>query len=265
MSPRPIHPTPRLWWLAWMGLGLIHPGSAVAQSTFVGQVVDTTGAPMAGVGVIVEGTALRSTTRTNGRFQIDSVPAGRHRILFRQIGFRAEAVWLQFTTHDTTTVSVVLGQDPFVLPEVTTTGERRETRTPKMARFEGRRDAGTGGHFIGDEILREREHSLLSDVLRRIPGVQLVLIPGGGRAARSSRSSISLQTQCFMRVFVDGIRVWDPGSRARLGTTNLYNIDNHPVQQLQGIEVYSGSASTPADLGGGTSECGTIVLWTRDR
>lgn len=258
MSRRSIHPTSGLWWLAWMGLGLIHPGWVAAQSTFAGQVTDTTGSPMAGVGVIVEGTALQTTTRTNGRFRIDSVPAGRHRILFRQIGFRAEAVWLQFTANDTTTVSVVLGREPFVLPEVTTTGERRETRSPKMARFEGRRDAGTGGHFIGDEILREREHSLLSDVLRRIPGVQLVLIPGG-RAARSSRSSISITFQCFMRVYLDGVRVWNPG------TPDPYNIDNHPVQQLQGIEVYSGSASTPADLGGTGSECGTIVLWTRDR
>jgi hypothetical protein len=62
-----------------------------------------------------------------------------------------------------------------------------------------------------------------------------------------------------MAVYLDGIRVWSPGR----GASTPYDINQHSLVSLEGVEVYTG-ADAPAEFAGTGSQCGVVVLWTRE-
>lgn len=59
--------------------------------------------------------------------------------------------------------------------------------------------------------------------------------------------------------------VWLDGVQLSGGTRRItQDINEFQISQLEGVEVYSGSGDTPAELmGAGTGSCGTVALWTR--
>src|SRR5687768_14001945 len=80
----------------WLGLGLLlacglaAPVTAQRQlHTVRGLVKDTEGAAVAGVEIILESPRRTTTTGSDGRFVLDSVPEGTRRLLARRIGYLA--------------------------------------------------------------------------------------------------------------------------------------------------------------------------------
>jgi hypothetical protein len=67
----------------------------------------------------------------------------------------------------------------------------------------------------------------------------------------SSRSLFS----CPVMYYVDGIR--QPPSSG-------FAIDLLPPQDIEGIEVYLGSSSTPGLFRYHGARCGVVAIWTRD-
>jgi hypothetical protein len=53
------------------------------------------------------------------------------------------------------------------------------------------------------------------------------------------------------RVFVDGAAMPQP-----------FNINSVAIQEIRGIEIYAGPATTPPELRSVKSICGTIAIWT---
>ena len=135
------------------------------------------------------------------------------------------------------------------------------------------------GKFIDSTELRRREHSRVSDVLRGIPGLNLVKFrpcPRGSylcepeefRAA-SGRGEVSLgrmyrdpeDAYCWMSVILDGSYLYRSGS-GRSGRPPDFGKDFR-VADLESIEVYRSSAELPPEFGGTSGACGTVVLWSR--
>ncbi len=122
---------------------------------------------------------------------------------------------------------------------------------------------------VGDSLLRTREHSLLSDILRRVPGVTMEYLgDGGGYGVLMSRANTAGRIapgagRCYAQVYLDGIRIYAPGHLT--GDKRGFSIDQFMVADVQAIEIYKGAASTPPRFNGTRSGCGTIVLWTRER
>ena len=88
-----------------------------------GQVTDRakgTGVPAANV--IVEGTRLAATTDEEGRFTIDSVPAGDRRLLVRRIGYLAQTVPLAVKEESGATATVALAPSSAELNMAVVTG-----------------------------------------------------------------------------------------------------------------------------------------------
>lgn len=153
---------------------------------------------------------------------------------------------------------------PQVLPEVEVRAGS-ERAVGRMAGFEERRQTSLG-RFFDREFLVLQEHSTVGLILDRIPRVRMVFAGNQAAAANSLRSSLAEQRYrppwppaCYMAVYLDGIRVWSPGS----GFPSPYDLNQHSVASLEGIEVYTG-ADTPTQFSGTGAECGTIVLWTRE-
>src|SRR6058998_544970 len=71
-------------------LTLTSSRAAAAQTgTITGCVVDSTGAGIPGATIRVEGTMLHATTDEKGRFELQGVPAGVHRLRVLLLGYRA--------------------------------------------------------------------------------------------------------------------------------------------------------------------------------
>lgn len=171
------------------------------------------------------------------------------------------------------------------LGEVTVT-EKAEVISTRLAGFERRRllKPGSVTFFTGDEITK-RGTIRLSDALRRAHGVTIVDSENGDKLVASSRTQLPSGGGFLVR----GVAKRQPGSSSPNGggassTGGLapcvmpiavdghlkeksFAIDEIPVTDVHGIEVYPGSASLPAEFGSIKPDgwCGLVMIWTRAR
>lgn len=119
---------------------LILPLDATAQqqrAAFVGSVRDAeTNAPLPYAHVFIAGSTIGTATDVEGRFRLDNVPLGAHRLYVSMLGY--EPVTLDTLVRRPTTDTLTLRLEPTVLPagEVTVTAERDEKWYERLQKFE---------------------------------------------------------------------------------------------------------------------------------
>src|SRR4029077_14120180 len=103
---------------------------------------------------------------------------------------------------------------PVQLDSMRVTAPERKYISPALRGFEERRKMGFG-YFIGDSALRRRDGDRLSDVIRQIPGINLVSFRAAYYAGSQRVSGITPSVVaepwlrqgakgCWATVFVDG-------------------------------------------------------------
>lgn len=223
------------------------PAPLAAQAVFTGRITDSTKAPIPGVEVVLEKPASRVQSDAEGRFSIGSIPWGIQTATVRKIGYRPVRFRLIVAGNDTMEVAVRLEAAGVELEPIEVTAS---TARPGMEDYARRKLAGFG-QFFDSENLRRAEGRRLSDFLTGVRGVRVVT-RGLSSVLTSSRSN------CPMAVWLDGVQL--SGGTRRI----TQDINQFQITQLEGVEVYSGSGETPAELmGAGTGSCGTVALWTR--
>ncbi len=125
---------------------------------------------------------------------------------------------------------------------------RREAYESRLAGFYERRERKVG-HFISRERLERTNSFSMTDILRDVPGVKIRPIGPILKAVRIRGAS------CPPLVFLDG-------APATAGEFDLETID---LGMVEGIEVYSGSATVPAEFAGprNLDRCGVVAIWSR--
>jgi len=199
-------------------------------------------------GIALPRGAPLTETDLAGRFRLSETSLGAARVVvFRRLGFRPDTVRLQDLPSGTSTERT-LRRLALPLPAMTVTG-RREVRGP-LAGFYQRRAQGMGRFFTAEEIER-RGLRRPSDLIRGVPGVQVVPLRGGRVAYRIRGSNVA------PLVWLDG----NPMTAAEL------DLDAFDLRSFSGIEIYAGAATVPPQFTGGrmmTSSGGAIVLWSRE-
>jgi hypothetical protein len=227
-------------------------GSLAAQATITGRITnDSSKAPLAGADIILQASGKRTTSDSAGKFVLTGVPAGVGFATIRKIGFRPVRLRAIIFGSDSIDIAIALSPAAVELPPIEVTAA---AVAPGMERFAERRAAGFGS-FIDSKTLRGAESRRLADLLRGARGVRVQPIGGSKEIATSMRTG----RPCPMAVWVDGIKIYAPG--ARMGP--IPDLNDYPISELEGVEIYGGEAETPAELGGRGAGCGTIVLWTR--
>lgn len=229
--------------------------SAAAQSAdapdstavLEGRVVSAmTGGPLQDARVLVTGSQRGDFTDAQGRFRIAELPPGRDTVEVRLLGFARQTAPLQLAPNRTTRAVFSLSETVLRIEDIEVTVEQRET-TGRLVGFEERRQLGHGA-FIGPEEIEKSNAVNSSDLLRTVPGVSV----GPYQMGRTSIRITRYQRMCRPYVWLDGLPM------------GQYDIDNLQPVDLLAIEVYRGSAETPARFKKRGGQCGTMVLWTRE-
>lgn len=257
--------------------------SAVAQRSatgvLVGRVLDArAGTPVAGSELLIPSKNLSAIADSSGKYRFEEVPGGVYAIQVRRLGFRR-------LTQD---ISVIVGaenESDFRLTRVVTL-DTVETKapavhyiSPALRGFEERRKVGIG-YFIDEAELRKNDNSTLGNTLKRIPGIRVSLYntsefvassrsAGGGHAGaltgaaapKADPARRDSPRGCWVAVYLDGVNLYngDPSQQA----PDLAKI---LVKELAAAEFYGGSAALPAQFSAiKSSDCGVLLLWTRER
>lgn len=235
-------------------LGLIagHPTFSAAQSagTLRGVVIDSaTRAPVAGAEVSVLAPRQIAQTDDHGRFTLAKLPAGEVELSIRRLGYEPQRETIIATGGSNDSILVVLVARPAVLSEVAVSASGRRQREG-IDGFYARRARGIGA-FVTREDLESRHARVPTDALN-LPGIALV--PTRFGTAVRFTTGASMRRNCAPTLWIDGQRA-----------PNM-ELDEIPVDDIQGIELYHGASVTPAQFWQGNTTnttCGAIVVWSR--
>ncbi|MCZ6915857.1 MAG: carboxypeptidase regulatory-like domain-containing protein [Gemmatimonadetes bacterium] len=252
------------------------------HTTLRGTVTDVnTGDPVAGATVELRGTVYGTRTDTAGTFVLEQLPAGRVKLVVRQIGhqpLRQEITLPSEGTLRLPTGVLALGRaaemlDPLIV-------ETTAAHSP-LTEFNQRRRESTGAFLTREEWDRMGNPGETVEILRRLRGVRItpgadlthqhlvsmqrpttrtITLRGTGVDGLVERADLpNLQemnmVECPPLVFVD---------RHFLGTTNTVNINTAvPLGDLEAVEAHQSTASMPTEFSRRGSACGVIAFWTR--
>lgn len=201
--------------------------------------------PLAGAQVSIEGVGFRGVTDAQGFLRVTEVPNGARTLEVRFLGYEPLDERVTFTAGRVTRIIAELEIRPISLATV-----RVEARTSRLEEtgFNHRARIGGGSFFTRAEIEKIGPRHM-SDVLRRVTGVQLSPHPLGNNSMPIIRMR---NAPCPVDYFVDGIPM-APG----------YHIDFLHPGVVEGVEIYRGAATIPIAFNRGNVTCGLIVVWTR--
>ncbi len=224
----------------------IGPVARAQVGVLRGVVNDSTGAPVVDADVGIVSLHRLARTDARGHFSIDRLPLGKLEVSIRRLGYKPQTQTLSVTDAVTVAYTIVLVGQPSVLEGMDVTEKRRRVG---IEEFYERRTRGIGKFVTRDELLAREAH-LPSDGLRSMPGIRFVRT-GNGQGIRFVTPS-NARRDCMPPLWIDG------------QLARSMELDDIPVNDIEGIEIYQSLSTTPAQFArGSTTPCGTLVVWTR--
>jgi len=228
------------------------------EGRLTGRVVGEDGMPLAQARIRIMGGTPLVLSGTDGRFTISAVHAGDQILEVRLLGYLAFNGLVTVAAGQALDVSVTLVAAPIPLKAVVIKGA--PVLRPALEGFEHRRAHGNG-HFYNQAEIARMQPRLLTDVLRRIPGV--VLQPAAGSfgsndMVRMNRTTgIAGSRNCPVLFYINGMPFQVIGDMS----INQFVAPEDVVA----IEVYSGSSQIPPEFSANllNARCGVIVIWTK--
>jgi hypothetical protein len=238
-------------------LGAAPSASAQGPGRISGVITDMEGVPLAGAQLHLVGVSVGGLSGADGRYELGGIPVGAHLLVVERLGYRRLEIAVELAGPQRRDVRLQTEPIPLEALRVRVPA----ARTGPLAGFYERRERGSGTFYTRDEIATMQVR-LVTDVLRRVPGAQLQPVTGPFGTAHEltfGRGSGSAGFRaCRVAYFVDGV-VFDVAPD--LGINSFV-----PVQDVAGIEVYSGSSRIPSQFNSstGNSRCGVVAIWTWD-
>jgi outer membrane receptor protein involved in Fe transport len=219
-------------------------GPALAQAT--GSIEGTvtargSGAPLAGVGIRVDGAAAVATD-AQGRFRIARVAAGAHTLTAARLGLAPVSLPVTVVAGAAARADLRMGEESTILPSlvVSTTREvRRLGETP----------ASVG--VVSSATLREARPTHPGEVMGQVPGVWVSVTGGEGHTTAIRQPKTTNAVYLFLE---DGVPTRSTGF---FNHNALYEVN---VPQADRIEVLKGPASA---LYGSDAIGGVVNVETR--
>ena len=244
---------------------LLGASEARAQGgTITGQVTDgNTRQGIAGTVVQIEGTSLGANTGQDGRYRISNVPAGRHTIIARRIGYVPARQSLTISGGLSTTVDFLLQATATSLDQVVITGTAGE---------QSRREIGNAVSTISaaDELSKSAAPNLSSLLNARASGVSIAQTTGrlGSGPSIQIRGVSSIGLNNNPLIYIDGVRVNNQTgggpTGSGFGSQNSQvagRLNDISPEEIETIEIIKGPAA--ATIYGTEAANGVIQIITR--
>ena len=210
-----------------------------------GHVNGITGRPVSGAHVTVWGTGIETVASADGGFSLGNLPEGTHTLEARAVGFAPSRQPVDIVRGTPGAAEVELTNLAITLDTMKVFAQRVYP-SPFAGDFERRRRMG-GGRFFDEKDIEQRKPTLLTDLVRGIPGIHVVPTIWGGV------EPVMSQGNCRPDLIIDGSRqINDP--TFPLNTLVWAN-------ELRAVEVYTNPLKVPAEFQS-VSGCGAIVVWT---
>jgi TonB-linked SusC/RagA family outer membrane protein len=234
--------------------------SADTSEAITGVVVDsTTGSPVAGADVTLEGTERSTRSNAQGRFEVLGIAAGEYTIAVRRLGYRRAVTHVTVYEGQVASTAIELVPVARVLDQVVTTATGEHRRV----------EIGNAIDVIhADSLVSVAPVTTLSEVLAtRVPGLQ-VYFPGGLTGASPQinvrgQNSLSLTNQPLL--YIDGIRVDNGAAGSTAPPVSVGpssgRFDDLVPSEIASIEVVKGPSA--ATLYGTDAANGVILVRTK--
>ena len=251
-------------------------GSAAQTGMISGTVYrDSAGHQLAAAEVLLPDLNRRVSANWAGEFKFVQLPAGRHVVVIRHVGFALLTDTIDVANGATIDREFILTEQPASLDTVTVKASPRKYISPALQEFEERRKAGFG-HFIDEEEMRKNNERRLIDVIQgHVPGVSTFNMKGSGsivgeylasgRKCGAGPTFLSCKggpQPCPVTLYLDGVLVYDA---ARDDARQMPDLSRYNTRDYAGVEYYAGGASMPVKYNATSSGCGVLLLWTRER
>jgi hypothetical protein len=227
--------------------------SAAQSGVLRGVVVDSTdGSLIENADILAASIKQVARSNAKGQFTLTKLEKGELEITIRRLGYLPQQQTIMLSGAANDSVKVVLVAQPEVLQAIAVDAVERHRRQG-VEDFYVRRTQGIGT-FITRQQLEELRSTQPTDALRSVPGIQLFRTRSGDKTVRFTGSSSINHRDCPPNLWLDGQRV-----------TNM-ELDQIPANDIEGIELYRGASTTPAQFWQGNTQntfCGTIVVWSR--
>ena len=200
--------------------------------------------------VTVEGTTIRGYTDEKGQLRFNAVRMGGTVLAIRRLGYRPLQVDVNVDPRVPAVAQVALSPIVQTLQPVLVKGSTRDL-TGRLAGFYQRRELGNGYFISRDKIERENP-AQFTDMMRRVPSVQIT----STRTIRNAVRFRGASRNCWPLVWLDG---------APLPTAE-FDLDALAPGSIEGVEIYPGVATIPPQFMGmrGMGSCGVVVIWSRE-
>lgn len=202
------------------------------------------GAPIAGARVRVAEADRETVSDETGHYALADLPAGSFSLEARAIGFVPITRAVTLSATQPLTFDIRFDSAARILETVEVRGTVVFDRG--LQEFEAAKKRGFG-YFLGPEQIERRNVFDSAELLRMVPGMQVV--PSGFGRSRV----VSTRGGCSPTIVVDGMRFSDP-------ETTLDEVVR--PDDIGAIAVYRSAAETPAEYQG-SGGCGAIVVWTK--
>ncbi|MCF0167986.1 MAG: TonB-dependent receptor [Bacteroidales bacterium] len=204
------------------------------EGTVKGVVTEKSGAPVAGVSVVVEGTTIGATTDIDGAYQLRNVPADAN-LVFSFIGFKTRTV----KVGGRSSISLVMEEDALLLNETVVVGYG----TQKKVNLTGAVDQVTSEVFEGRPVAN------VNQMLQgQIPNLNIKLTSGRPNQSPSFnvRGNTSIGQGGSALVLIDGVE----------GDASLLNPND-----IESVSVLKDAASSA--IYGSRAPYGVVLITTK--
>jgi hypothetical protein len=243
---------------------LLSAASASAQTRFSGTVLDDqTGQPIAGARVEILDWGARKlaerVTDANGAFEYTFSRPNTFRVRVTRLGY-ARVVTPEISTgrNSYLNVQVRMKSDTVLLAPLAVVARGQAPASPLLDGFYARAGAGFGTYYTREDIERIRP-TRLSDLVLRTPGF-FISGTNAGRHLYSSRTG-GVYRDCPAQIYIDGFLLNPRGQRGEVIGSTLD--DSVLPQDVEGIEIYRGLSTVPAEFLNLDAKCAVVAVWTR--
>jgi outer membrane receptor protein involved in Fe transport len=191
---------------------------------------EKSGAAIGNVSVFIEKLGKGISSKENGTYILNDIPAGKHSLIFQLIGFKSAAVQIEIIANQTTVVNVQMKPEAVLLEGMKVTANRAVPRETPVAFTD-----------VDEKTIKEKYTTGdMPQMLEDIPGL-FATTSGLGEAEISMRGFNAQRIQ----ILINGIPANDPESQIVYWSnwTGLSsNVKSVQVQRGSGASLYGSGA-----------------------